>query len=61
MKDGRPLGLKPGDVGGRLKMALSFELIITELSAADAGLYICVASNEYGEAHNSTFITVVGI
>ncbi|XP_052820357.1 contactin-5-like [Mya arenaria] len=59
LKDGGPLGLIPGDVSGRLKMGVNFDLRITEIGVSDRGLYTCKASNVNGEAHNTTFLTVV--
>lgn len=42
------------------KLGDTYYLLKRNVVLADTGKYICVASNEIGEAHCSAFVTVIG-
>lgn len=42
------------------KLGDTYYLLKRNVVLADAGKYICVASNEIGKAHCSAFVTVIG-
>ena len=57
-KNGGNLYLIPG-LPGRISMLLTNDLVLSEVGYYDAGWYTCKAMNEYGEASNTTYVTVV--
>ncbi|KAL4221440.1 Immunoglobulin like [Mactra antiquata] len=59
LKNGSPLNIMPGLLTDRLGMTLTGDLVITQVQSGDQGTYICRAINKYGDASNSTFLSVV--
>ena len=48
------------DFTARQHMTLSGDLVMSEMTQGDQGLYECRVSNVHGEARNSTMLNLVG-
>ncbi|KAL4221759.1 Contactin-3 [Mactra antiquata] len=59
LKNGSPLSVIAGDTIGKFGMTLLNDLVFNNIDFTDQGRYTCKGTNMYGEAENSTFITVI--
>ncbi|KAL4221697.1 hypothetical protein ACF0H5_019952 [Mactra antiquata] len=58
LKNGGDMNLYVGDQSARVSMDASFSLVIRDLQFGDAAPYTCLATNNLGDARNSTYLRV---
>ncbi|KAH3826570.1 hypothetical protein DPMN_128476 [Dreissena polymorpha] len=59
LKNGAPLGVVGGNLGGNIGMTVDFALVLSNIVQSDAGLYTCQATNSEGQVSSAIQVKVV--